>query len=237
MPRQFDPAQPELMDIPQPVSQELRADLSNLVSLNRHFGSHRLLLRFAKRWLQPGKSYTVLDLATGAADLPKVLVHWARNNFIKLTVDCVDAQSSTLAIARESCFAYPEIHFHEADVRSFDQGKTYDLVLCSLALHHFSEPDALRILTRCKELSHRWVLVSDLERSWFANFGIWFITKTLYRDEMTVHDARLSAKRAFSGEELAVLAKAAGWPRPGHGRFLFARQAVWLEPAQDGKAP
>jgi hypothetical protein len=37
MKRQFDPAEPELMDLPQPVSNELEVDLQNLRQLNRFF--------------------------------------------------------------------------------------------------------------------------------------------------------------------------------------------------------
>lgn len=229
MPREFDPGQPELMDIPQGDSRELRTDLANLVSLNQYFGSHRLLLRFAKRWFKPGGSYRVLDLATGAADLPRELVRWARRNQVSLNVDVVDAQSATLFIAKESSFAYPEIRFFEADIRRFEPGATYDLVLCSLALHHFSEEDAIRVLVRCRMLSHRWSLVSDLERSLFARLGIWVLTATAYREPMTRHDARVSAKRAFSKAEFSAMAIAAGWTQFEHERFLFARQAVWME--------
>ena len=48
-PREFDPTEPELMDRPQPVSQELAVDLDNLVRINRHFGSYRLIRRFLQR--------------------------------------------------------------------------------------------------------------------------------------------------------------------------------------------
>jgi SAM-dependent methyltransferase len=234
MPREFDPSQPELMDIPQGDSHELRTDLANLVSLNRHFGSHRLLLQFAKKWLKRGGQYRVLDLATGAADLPRELVRWARRNQVSLSVDAVDAQGATLHIAKESSFAFPEIRFFEADIRSFEPGITYDLVLCSLALHHFSEEDAICVLARCRTLSHRWSLVADLERSLFASVGIWALTATAYREAMTQHDARVSAKRAFYKAEFGSMAVAAGWEGFGYQRFLFARQAVWLE-VNEGK--
>ena len=238
MRRAFDPDQPELMDIPQGVSQELREDLANLVSLNRHFGSHRLLIQFAERWLLPGKSercYRVLDLAAGAGDLPRALVRWARSHQVQLSVDMVDAQGATLSIARESGSAFPELRYFEGDIRTFDPGQTYDLVLCSLALHHFSEADAARVLARCRELSHGWVLVSDLERSLFASFGIWLLTATIYREPMTRHDARVSARRAFSRKEFEDLAVAAGWSDFEYGRFLFARHAVWMQ--VEGRLP
>ena len=56
MKRQFDPAEPELMDLPQPVTTELEVDLQNLRQLNRFFGGHALVSRFLRDWIQTGQS-------------------------------------------------------------------------------------------------------------------------------------------------------------------------------------
>jgi ubiquinone/menaquinone biosynthesis C-methylase UbiE len=220
---------PELMDRPQPVSPELEKDLENLVSLNRRFGSHRLLLNFARRWLRPGRRYRVLDLATGAGDLPRALVSWARAREIDVSVDAVDFQPATLTIAAAASSSFPEINWIEGDIRTFSAVDPYDLVTCSLALHHFSEEDAVRILRNGAELSKRWMLVSDLERSAFTSVAVWLLTQFFYTEPMTRCDARMSAQRAFSFKEMKGLAESAGLTGAGHGRFLFARQALWLD--------
>lgn len=229
MPRLFDPTQPELMDRPQPVSEELKKDLENLISLNKRFGSHRLLRRFLSRWIKAGSVCRVLDLATGAGDLPREMVRWARARHIQISVDAVDFQESTLSIAQSLSHGFPEISWRCADIRSYESPEPYDLVHCSLALHHFSEADAVKVLQRCKALSRRWTLVSDLERSRFATSSIWLLTQFFYRDPMTRHDARVSASRAFSAGEMVGMARAAGWRDFEHSRFLFARQALWNE--------
>jgi len=63
--RRFDPAEPELMDRPQPVTAELERDLQNLCQLNRFFGSHRLIRTFLEHWIKPREKLRVVDLATG----------------------------------------------------------------------------------------------------------------------------------------------------------------------------
>lgn len=225
------------MDRPQPVSAELEADLLNLESLNRRFGSHRLLRRFLAQWLNPGGSYRVLDLATGAGDLPRVMLEWARRRDITLRIDAVDANSSTIEIARKRSARSPEIAFHVADVFTYDSPVTYDLVTCSLALHHFAEDDAVRLLRRCRALSHRYVLVSDLERSVFTLAGVNALTALFYREPMTRNDARVSARRAFSFAEMRQLAERAAWTDFGHSRFIFCRQAIWLDGRDLGDVP
>ena len=227
-PREFDPAQPELMDRPQPVSRELEVDLDNLIRINRHFGSHRLIRSFLKRWFRPGGSYRVLDLCTASGDIPRVMVDWARRRKITLEIEAVDFQVSTLEIARRWSAGYPEIHFSEGDAREIpgDAG-SYDFVFCSLALHHFSEEDAVRVLRHARELARRAVVVADLERNLLAAAGVWLMTAVLYREPMTQADARASVRRAFSPAEFRILAERAGWRNFQHARFAIARQAVW----------
>lgn len=235
MTRHFDPAEPELMDRPQPVSVELEQDLANLASLNRWFGSHRMLRRFLRRWWGPGDRPRVLDLCTGAGDLPEVMCRFGRSRGAMPHVTALDANPATLEIARQRCTLYPEIEFVQGNALTFEphEGATplrsiYDLVHCSLALHHFSDEDAVRLLRHCRTLGVR-VLVSDLERSVFTSIGVWLLTALIYRDPMTKHDGRESARRAFSFEEFRQLAIKAGWQGFHHRRFAFCRQAMWIE--------
>jgi len=228
MKRVFDPAEPELMDRPQPVTEELAVDLRNLRQLNRYFGSYRLIEHFLRRWLRPGSRYRIVDLATGSGDIPRLVVDYARKIGAAITVDAVDQQAATIEIARGLSRDYPEITFHQADVLTF-QREPYDIVLCSLALHHFSEEDAVTMLRRCRDLSRNYVLVSDLARGPLATIGVRLLTALIFREEMTRVDARLSAERAFSFQELRELAERAGWKNFGHANFAFARQAIWLE--------
>jgi len=227
--RRFDPAEPEWMDRPQPVSPELVFDLANLRALNRYFGSYRLIRHFLRRWIRRGANLRILDLATGSGDIPRLVVEFARGVAARVEIDAVDFQASTVEIAQQLSSGFPEIRYVCADLHHFDENQTYDIVLFSLALHHFSEEEAVQLLRRCRELSRGRVLVADLRRGWFAKIGVDFLTTIFFREAMTRNDARLSAARAFSFRELDDLARAAGWTDYGHGRFRFARQAIWLE--------
>jgi len=231
MQRDWNPEELEMMDRPQPVSVELERDLENLRGLNEHFGSYNLLRKFLRKWFQTGSRFRILDLCTGAGDIPRMLVRYARAHGISVHIDAIDFHPATLEIARRNSAGFPEICFAQGDVLTFTPELAgYDLVLCTLALHHFSEADAAQILRRCREFSSRYVLVSDLERSWLTSALVWLVTATIYRDPMTQFDGRLSARRAFSYEEFRKIAEMAGWKSFAHRRFLPCRQAVWIEP-------
>src|SRR5205085_5148359 len=94
--RNFDLGNPELMDRPQPITPELERDLANLRSLNRWFGSHRLIRGFLRRWLKPHTSVRVLDLATGSGDIPRLIVRYARSRSVQVKIDAIDQQNSTI---------------------------------------------------------------------------------------------------------------------------------------------
>jgi 2-polyprenyl-3-methyl-5-hydroxy-6-metoxy-1,4-benzoquinol methylase len=232
--RQFDPALPELMDRPQPVTRELEYDLANLRSLNRWFGSHQLVRHFLRRWLKPNGKARILDVATGSGDIPRLIVDQARRQNVSVHIDAIDQQGSTIEIARRLSAAYPEIDFSCANLFEWDPPEGYDIVFCSLTLHHFTTDDAVRALQKIRELSKDRVLLADLRRARWLSCAVYLVTATVYRDEMMKTDARLSAARAFSFLEMRRLAERADWKNFGHRKFAVGRQAIWIDPSGTG---
>lgn len=237
MKRTFDPQEPEFMDLPDAPRAELEVEMRNLAAINRQFGSHRLLRKFLDLWLTPGRTYRVLDLCTGGGDLPRVMVDWARVHDVTLRIDAVDASGTAIEIARAASLDYPEINFIRDDALKYETKETYDFVNCALALHHFENDHAVQVLSRCRDLSHRFVLVSDLERGPLTLCGVYLLTTLWYREPATRQDGLSSARRAFSYGEFRTLAETARWREFGHGRFIFCRQALWLDLRRPGDIP
>jgi SAM-dependent methyltransferase len=227
--RIFDDATIEMMDRPQHVSLELLVDLKNLQQLNRYFGSYGLIRYFLRRWIRPGSTIRAIDLCTGFGDIPRFMVDWCRTNDVTARITAVDFQPATLELAMERSRSYPEITFAASDIFKFVPESPVDFVFCSLALHHFADDAAMRLLQQVRSMGQSGVLIADLERSDFGIAGIYLLTSCIYREPMTRFDARLSFRRAFSFSEMHRLASAAGWQRFGHRRFPVCRQAIWLE--------
>jgi len=233
MKRSFDPAVLEMMDRPQPVSVELERDLQRIRQLNRWFGSYRLVSKFIRHWIksatadssggEPGARTRIVDLATGSGDIPRLIVDYAREIGAHVKIDALDRQPGTLEIARKLSTDYNEISYCEANILEWNPSEPYDVVLCTLALHHFSDEDAVRLLGRCRELSRKFVLVSDLRRGFLLKTGVYLLTALIFREQMTRYDARLSAARAFSFSEMHTLALRADWKNFGNKKFRFAR--------------
>ena len=216
------------MDRPQPLTRELERDLASIRSLNRWFGSYRQVRHFLARWLQPNDKARILDVSTGSGDIPRLIVDFARSGNVSVQIDAIDQQAATIEIARRLSNDYPEIEFFCANLFAWKPSEPYDIVLCSLTLHHFSEDDAVRVLQKCREFTREHVLVADLRRSLWLTFGVYLVTTTIYHEAMTKTDARLSAARAFSFAEVRELARRAGWKNFGHRKFPVGRQVIWL---------
>jgi len=160
------------MDRPQPISDNLRLDLENIEKLNRRFGSYDLIRHFLHRWIAPGESVSLLDLCTGSGDIPRFIANWSRAQKSIVRIRAIDFQPSTLSIAKTKSVLYPEIIYEAADVLRFMPAEPFDIVICSLALHHFAFPDAVNLLQRLRSFARRGVVVADLARSDFGVVGI-----------------------------------------------------------------
>jgi ubiquinone/menaquinone biosynthesis C-methylase UbiE len=214
--RRFSEGQPELMDAPHPDPTVLREDLRNLRIINRLFGGLRAVRIHAQRLLgsiEEDHTVEVLDLATGSADHPIALARLARRLGRRIHITAVDRNPVTLSIARERTKTFPEITVEEGNLLALQYpAKSFDIVLCSLALHHFSRTNGVRILKTMVSLSRTGLIINDLSRSWPAAWAAWTYAHLTTRNPMTLNDSYVSVLRAFTPSELLEIAREADAP-------------------------
>jgi len=210
--RRFDPDVPELIDRPDTDHRLLREELHVLEKLNRHFGAQHLVVQYVRQFVDWSgvKSLNLLDLATGMADIPRAIVTSCRQSQLPVTITAVDRNPEILQIAREYCQGWPEIRLEQHDLLGlpFAAG-SFDLVLCSLALHHFDSAAAVAVLRRAQEIARLGYIVCDLRRNWLAIWIMELFTRTLIRSHIASHDARQSCRAAFTTSELGRMAQQA----------------------------
>jgi SAM-dependent methyltransferase len=88
----------------------------------------------------------------------------------------------------------------DGDAPPFRAG-SFDFVLASQLLHHFSEEKIIALLRTWSRLARRAIIVSDLVRHPIAYYGIRLLTRLFTRNVMTLTDAPLSVERAFTMAE------------------------------------
>jgi hypothetical protein len=102
------------------------------------------------------------------------------------------------------------IHFSVLDVLAGSLPGGFDVVACSLFLHHLAEEQAVLLLQAMADATQHLVLVNDLRRSAVGLALTHLAAWTLSGSDVVRVDGPRSVRAAFTVHEAAALARAAG---------------------------
>jgi hypothetical protein len=187
----------ELLNEQTPEAAE--ASLGDLVRINRLLGGHEVLRKALARLYRPDDRFTVLDVGAASGDMGRVIQK--RYPFARVT--SLDYKADHLTRAADPRVA--------ADAFQMPFGASkFDIVHCSLFLHHFDDRAVVELLRGFGRIAARHVVVSDLERNIFAYYFL-PATRWLFGwDPITLHDGPISVEAAFKAGELRDLGVRAG---------------------------
>ncbi len=205
--------QPEWMDDPG-VDPRDHADalrgLERINGLSRAASSLFVPIRDLARGL-PNQTLRVLDLACGGGDNTLALADLARRHGLDIHCDGCDLSDQAVLVASENATARGlDATFFRADALNDPLPGGYDVLLCSLFLHHLESDDASRLLRRMAEGARHLVLVNDLIRSPLGYVLAWSACRLLSRSAIVHHDGPISVQGAFRTQEVTTLAARAG---------------------------
>ena len=205
----------ELIDGPSPVAfDDMTCCMMDISRVNGLFGGRMVTMIHVKRLLAAlpaGRLVTVLDVGTGAGDIPRALVRWARAEGRRIRVFALDRDADTLTIAARMVGGYPEISFVRGDALSLPiRPGGVDLAISAMTLHHL-EPDAgVRYIAEMDAAARVGMIVNDLVRSRIAHAVVWLITRFITRSAISRHDGPLSVRRSYTPREVSRLCEQAG---------------------------
>jgi ubiquinone/menaquinone biosynthesis C-methylase UbiE len=231
---------PELLDGPLDDPEVLIGNLRDLRRVNRWLGGVALsriaIDALVGRQADTGTRITLLDVGTGAADIPvALLADWQRRER-RLEVTAVDSRPEVLFAAR---MARPAIDRVKRLTLATADGRTlpypddsFDVVHSSLVIHHLDPADAVALLREMRRVSRRGVVVNDLRRGWLYWWGARLLAILTTRNKYSRHDGPLSVRRAYTTGELRALLAVAGLRPISETRDRFGhRWAIAAIPA------
>lgn len=207
--------EPELMDQPSISPAEHRSALAGLQRLNALSMSvrplWRALLRFAASPSSP-RPLHVLDLACGGGDVPIRLAQLARREGVAMSIHACDVSSTAVVVAREAALSagIPSLHTFQLDVLRDPLPQGYDVLICSLFLHHLSTEDTIHVLRAMSQAAREGILVHDIIRSPLGYALCWIGTRALSRSRVVRIDGARSVRAAYSRDEIESLIARAG---------------------------
>lgn len=230
----------ELLDGPLDDAAVLRGNLRDLARINRWFGgaaaSGRALDRLIGRRTVP---HTLLDVGTGAADIPLTLIAAAERRGRPLRVTAVDARPEVLEAARALEPRLARIDGLELGVSDGLAlpwpDRSFDVVHASMVLHHLEPRDAIALLREAGRVARLGVVVNDLVRARRHWLAARVVLALMTRNRYTRHDGPMSVQRAYTRVELrALLAGAALRPVAEVGAIGGHRVAIAAVPIREG---
>ena len=204
----------ELLDGPLDDVAALVGNLRDLARANRWLGGVWLSSKGVAALAPAGMPLTVLDVGTGAADIPLALIDRARAAGRRLSVTATDHRHEVLAaavLAQPRLATTADLALRVADGRALPfPDRSFDIAHTSMVLHHVEPPVAVELLREMGRVARRGIVVNDLVRGQLAWLGAWLLSHVATTNRYTRHDAPLSVRRAYTVDELTSLIAAAG---------------------------
>lgn len=203
--------QPERMDDPNlPQDEHLRA-LAGLARLNRLTGVswpiYNQLKRIATLLRRPLK---VLDVATGSGDLPIRWARRARAEGLPMQITAIDISDVAIRYAQEEARRVGvNVCFQQRDCLGQRLPAGFDVVTCSLFIHHLEEAQIAQLLVAMRAAAGHAVVVCDLERSRPNLAAVWLAAHTVTPSPIVHEDAVKSVRGALTRNEFRRIAEAA----------------------------
>jgi 2-polyprenyl-3-methyl-5-hydroxy-6-metoxy-1,4-benzoquinol methylase len=170
-----------------------------------------------------GRPLRILDLACGggdvtlavsqrllAAGMPVAVEGWDRSE----TAISYAAQRSTQRITNRYGTSTRHVRFYQHDVLDLDREGEFDVVMCTLFMHHLPTESVVQLLTKMHRAARQLVLVDDLRRTMIGYRMAQLGCRLLTRSPIVHADGPLSVRAAFTESELRELSQQAQLPEP-----------------------
>jgi hypothetical protein len=187
-----------------------RDTLDKLEIINRLLGGNKVTINGLKELLKnqsKNKIITIVDLGCGHGDILRDIAKFGRRNNYTFRLIGIDANIAAIAYANELSSEYSELSFKAIDVFSEDFKKqSYDIVLCTLFLHHFKNNELISFLKTTIEKATIGVVVNDLHRHKLAYY-LFKLIGFFVKNKMIREDGLTSILRAFKKKDLENISK------------------------------
>lgn len=203
--------EPEIMDDFALEGEDLRDALDKIAKINQLLGGNKLTLRGVQSLLtsiSKSQKITIVDVGCGNGDMLRTISDFALENDYKFELIGIDANAFTINHARKLSKCYPDITYKYQDIfgQHFVELK-YDIVLCTLTLHHFKEEEINKLLTVFNANSNIGIVINDLHRSIIAYRLFQLICIVFQLNKMSREDGLISILRGFKRNELIHFSK------------------------------
>lgn len=204
----------EIMDDLDCKGEVVDQTLHELDFINQWLGGNTVTLQGLYLLLKPipiAEEITLADVGCGSGEMLRLIAKLVKKSGKRVTLIGIDANPNIIDFAQRHSAKFDNLHFETANIFSEEfKKRKFDIVLCTLFLHHFTENELIGIFHSLKNQAKRGVVINDLHRHLFAYYSIKWLTQLFSKSAMVKFDAPLSVLRAFKKEDLKRILHQAG---------------------------
>ncbi len=208
----------ELMDSPTLPADLHHAALKGLRRVNQMSGTAGVMARAIQKAIPitHGEKIRILDLACGGGDVAILLAMKLSEAGYQAELVGWDRSPTAIDLANRAAreAGATQVHFEVHDVLEEDYGSSFDVLTCTLFLHHLHREESIRLLGKMYHAARKLVLIDDLRRTWMGLALAHVACRVLTRSPIVRVDGPMSVRAAYRESEIEPLAYAAGIPIP-----------------------
>jgi 2-polyprenyl-3-methyl-5-hydroxy-6-metoxy-1,4-benzoquinol methylase len=206
---------PEIMDDFDMKGEVLREALDKIAKINQLLGGNQLTLRGVQELISKidkTQEITIVDVGCGNGDMLRKLADFGTKNNYNFNLIGIDANEFTINYARELSENHQNISYDCQNIfdKVFKELK-YDIVLCTLTLHHFKNNEILNLQQVFFESARIGIVINDLHRSSVSYRLFQVVCVVFGLNQMSREDGLTSILRGFKKEELVAFSEKLNW--------------------------
>jgi 2-polyprenyl-3-methyl-5-hydroxy-6-metoxy-1,4-benzoquinol methylase len=218
----------------------LRGNLDDLARVNRWLGgtvlSRRAVVALLARRADRRAPASLLDVGTGAGDLPAAMIGWFGARGVGLCATAGDTRAAIVEEARKRTKGVDglTVELVPEEALPYDDD-AFDVAHVSMVLHHLETPEAIAMLSELARVSRLGVVVNDLDRTVRFWLGAIALSRITTRNDYTRTDGPMSVQRGWRVPEVEEMAAMIGLRPVARFTHPFGyRYAIAFERDRDG---
>lgn len=203
---QYRSEDPEIMDDFAMEGEILRDALDKIAKINQLLGGNQLTLQGVRSLIvtiPKSSEISIVDVGCGNGDMLRTLANFGLKHNLNFRLIGIDANNFTINHAKKLSKIYSNIEYRCEDIFSESFGELkYDIVLCTLTLHHFKNDEIIRLMTIFNMNSRIGIVINDLHRNALAYRLFQGLCFVFQLNPMSREDGLVSILRGFKKGEL-----------------------------------